>query len=265
MPESKLVLHRGGRVVTREELDRIDAPPATDTWFPLKHGFVLDSVVATLEAASFRIERTQLSVAREDARFFGTLDLSSPVSEGVTLAVGVRNSIDKSFPLGFCAGSRVFVCDNLSFRSELLVNRKHTRFGETRFAEAISLAVRSLTVFQEAEGYRIDRMRSFSISDTEAESLMLRSYEREIISHRALPAVIAAWRKPTHVDFEPRTHWSLMNAFTGAIQGRATSNPQQFALQTMQLNALLVPADEPLPDSEEEDVDEELGPRPANW
>jgi hypothetical protein len=30
---------------------------------------------------------------------------------GVSLAVGIRNSWDQSFPLGFCAGARVFVCD----------------------------------------------------------------------------------------------------------------------------------------------------------
>jgi hypothetical protein len=71
---------------------------------------------------------------------------------------------------------------------------------------------------------------------------MLRSYEQGIISLRTLPQVIDAWRKPAHPDFEPRTLWSLMNAFTGALKNRSMSNPQQFALQTIRLNALLNPS-----------------------
>jgi hypothetical protein len=59
--------------------------------------------------------------------------------------VGVRNSVDKSFPLGFCAGARVFICDNLAFRSELLVKRPHTINGERRFNQAIAEAVSQLS------------------------------------------------------------------------------------------------------------------------
>lgn len=42
------------------------------------------------------------------------------------------------------AAALVFVCYNLAFRSELLVRRKHTRFGHTRFVEAIAQAVGTL-------------------------------------------------------------------------------------------------------------------------
>jgi hypothetical protein len=239
--DSNLCLHRGARVVSREELDAVEAPTHTETWFPLKHGDVLDAVLGTLEATDLRVQRLQLSLSKGNARFFGTLDLLSTVAEGVALAVGVRNSIDKTFPLGFCTGSRVFVCDNLAFRSELLVARKHTLHGGTRFREAIALAVQSLGVFRDAEAQRIERMRVFPLSDRHAESLMLQAYERGLVSHRVLPRVIGAWRQPTHAAFAGRNLWSLLNAFTGAIQDRARSNPQQFALQSMRLQALLCP------------------------
>src|SRR5205823_14100843 len=126
---------------------------------------------------------------------------------GVHLAVGVRNSLDKSFPLGFCAGSRVFVCDNLAFRSELLVNRKHTRNGSTRFSEAICKTVQQLQVFREQEGRRIKRLQHAELSNDQADALLLRAYERKLVSHHYLPRVIHEWRKPTFEDFEPRTRW----------------------------------------------------------
>jgi hypothetical protein len=110
---TQLSLHKGSRVVSRGELLDVKALPATETWFPIPHADVLVTVETLLFEAGFRVQREQFGLARDNARFFGTLDLESQVVEGVTLSAGVRNSLDKTFPLGFCAGSRVFVCDNL--------------------------------------------------------------------------------------------------------------------------------------------------------
>ncbi len=238
---SALCLHRGARVVDRQELDAVATPPSTKTWFPLRHSHVLDAVLETLEASTFHVQSVQLSLSKDNARFFGTVDLSMAVTGEATLAVGVRNSVDKTFPLGFCAGCRVFVCDNLAFRSELLVARKHTLHGGVRFREAIALAVQSLGQFREAEAARIEQMRAFRLTDMHADSLMLQAYEQGIVSLRSLPPVIKAWRRPAHSEFADRSLWSLMNAFTGAMKQRSVSNPQQFAHQTIRLNALLTP------------------------
>src|SRR5262249_54211533 len=122
MATSSLVLHRGARPVTEEELRQFRAPPPEGQWYPVSHSRVVETVKATLRAAGYEIRKEQFGLMRDGgSRFFGTLDLRTPIASGVTLAVGIRNSVDKSFPLGFCAGNRVFVCDNLAFRSELLV------------------------------------------------------------------------------------------------------------------------------------------------
>ena len=47
---SQLMLHRGARLVDRAGLDLVEAPPPTDTWFPLRHSQVLTTVVETLPA-----------------------------------------------------------------------------------------------------------------------------------------------------------------------------------------------------------------------
>ena len=117
------------------------------------------------------------------------------------------------------------------------------------FQEAIALAVQSLGQIRDAEVRRIEHMRALRLSGCDADSLMLQAYERGIISPRTLPQVIPASRKPAFPEFEERNLWSLMNAFTGAVKNRATTNPQQFALQTIRLNALLSPPEpKPCPD-----------------
>lgn len=239
MAQSSLNLHSGGHLVTLDELRQIKAPPPEGRWKPVSHAAVLDRVTTTLTEAGYDIRDQKLAVARDGARFFGTLDLSTPLATGVSLAVGVRNSIDKSFPLGFCAGSRVFVCSNLAFRAELLVKRKHTTFGEQRFAEGIATAVSSLGQFKEMEQARIRTMAETEIGPDLADALILRSFDRGIISTQLLPRVIKEWREPEHDDFKPRTLWSLLNAFTAALRDRATTAPHRFVVQTMRLNALL--------------------------
>jgi hypothetical protein len=236
---AKLMLHCGARQVTRTELDAVEAPAATSTWFPIAHRTVIDAVTGTLTNSGFVVNRSQFGLARNDARMFATLDLTSELAPGVTLSVGVRNSTDKSFPLGFAAGSRVFVCDNLAFRSDILVTRKHTRFGQRRFEGEIARAVTTLGAFRKHEAERVLALQQHELPDERAEALMLRAFEGGIVSHRTLPAVIAEWRKPSFEEFQPRTGWSLLNAFTTALGARAKSNPQEYARTTMKLGGLI--------------------------
>jgi hypothetical protein len=243
MIQSNLVLHRGAREVDIEELDKVPCPHPTDTWFPVKHSVVLDRVSQTLTGAGFGIEAMQLSLARDNQRFFGTLTLKNRLNNDACLAVGVRNSTDKSFPIGLVCGSRVFVCDNLCFSSEIVIARRHTRYGADRFNEAVSKAVLGLREYQASATQRIAQLQNWELSILEADSLLLKSFETGIVSSRLLPAVIAAWRSPEHVEFQPRNGWSLLNAFTGVLKERQHKAPQEAALQTIQLQRLLSPPD----------------------
>lgn len=236
---SSLCLHTGARHVSYDELAQVEIPPATKTWVPVKHSTVIDTVQEALRAGGFSIERTEYALTRQAARMFATMNLSAPVGHGVHLAVGVRNSLDKSLPLGFCAGNHVFCCDNLAFRSELLVHRKHTVHGATRFQEAICKAVGSLHQFKEVEAERIRKFQYQDLSEDAAALYMLQAFEENLVSHVLLKKVIQEWRQPTFEEFEPRTMWSLLNAFTTALASRAKSNPQQFARTTIQLQDLL--------------------------
>src|SRR5205085_10337654 len=137
------------------------------------HVQVLASVKETLRGAGYEVRSEKYALARADARFFGVLDLATPLAEGVALSVGVRNSVDKSFPLGFAAGSRVFVCDNLAFRSDLLVRRKHTANGLKAFGTAIAAAVAGLSSFRQVEAARIRAMAETELSPERASHVIL--------------------------------------------------------------------------------------------
>src|SRR4051812_4150873 len=97
-----LVCHRGARLVTREELARVPCPPADGRWRPVPHADVLAHAAHALADAGYGVERESLALSRDDARFFGTLTLRTPLADGVHLAVGLRSSTDKSISLQWC-------------------------------------------------------------------------------------------------------------------------------------------------------------------
>lgn len=243
MIQATLMNHRGAVEVDRQALARIEAPPPTDTWFPLKHAVVLDRVCETLDGAGFGIEAMQLSVARNEQRFFGVLKLRTQVTNECSLAVGIRNSTDQSYPIGFAVGERVFVCDNLAFHSEIVIARRHTRFGEDRFNSAVSQAVLGLHEYQRSAADRIGRLQHWELSQDEADATILRAFEKGLVSTRTLPAVIKEWRQPSFAEHQPRTGYSLLQAFTFALRDRAKSSPQEFAATTIGLQRLLSPPD----------------------
>ena len=239
--ERTLIRERGCKTVTREELAGYDAPLPVGRWFPLRHDYVVDSVEQSLNAMGFRVKDAELVIARNGDRFFGTMDLESPITDGVSLAVGVANSIDRSTGLKFCIGTRVFVCANLCFNSEVIVARKHTARGAIHFSRDINEAIGKLSCYQEEERRRIDVMRNAAIGDMAAESLIIRAMDAGIITSQDIPKVLTEWRVPEHKEFEDKTLWSLSNAFTSALKPKCIANPQRYASLTMKLSSHLIP------------------------
>jgi hypothetical protein len=242
MATSKLMNHCGAREIAREQLAGIEPPAPTRTWYPIAHRAVLDSVWSTLEGAGFAIRQSRLSVSHGDSRFFGTLDLATPISDGVSLAVGIRNSTDQSFPIQFCCGQRVFVCDNLAFTSEIVVSKKHTRFGQERYLEGLARAVGSLDQYRESAACWIKQLQEYELNDDVANSYLLRAFEQGIVGLRLLPLVLQEWRHPHLDEYRPRTAYSLFNCFTDVLgRVRQSKYPAEAALSTMRLSKLLTP------------------------
>ena len=102
-------------------------------------------------------------------------------------------------------------------------------------------AVSKIESFKQQEAARIKALTYRDLNDAEAESLILRCYELEILSPRTVHTAIKEWRTPSFDEFAERNAWSLFNAITFAIGKRAKTNPQTHAALTIKLGALLSP------------------------
>src|ERR1041385_439337 len=120
-----LNLHSGGELVTFDQLRDVETPPATASHVPIEHHRLVSLVRSTLGMFNHEIVEEHFAIDHAGSRFFGVMELRSEYGN-YTDTVGLRNSSDKSFPIGISFGSKVFVCSNLAFIGEHVIRRKHT-------------------------------------------------------------------------------------------------------------------------------------------
>ncbi len=211
-----LLLHCGAIPVSRDELAAVPTPRSTDTWYPLPHHDLVAEVEAHLEGAGMEIEAAVHALSHEGLRYFGILQLRQPEGSDRDYGwvVGLRNSHDKSCPAGLVTGSQVFVCDNLAFSGEVRLARKHTKNAARDLRHMTARAVGLLGDRFESLDRRIAAYRAEPMADWCAHDLVVRACDCLAITASQIPHVVQEWRKPSHPEFEPRTAWSLFNAFT---------------------------------------------------
>lgn len=122
---TQLMAHCGTSRAPEEVVMAIPAPEWTDTWHPVSHGQVIKSLSDATKRMGLGVRNTEYSLSKDGARMFGVWHLDAGTSS-MGYALGMRNSTDKSLLLGVCAGTSVFVCDNLCFSGSFIKFRKHT-------------------------------------------------------------------------------------------------------------------------------------------
>jgi hypothetical protein len=214
-----LILHCGATAVELDQVTSVKTPRATESWQPIPHAQLIQTVQRTLKATNLTIGTQAHSLTRDGQRYFGLFEvLSQQGSDDYCLVLGLRNSHDKTFPAGLVAGSSVFVCDNLSFSGEVQFARKHTRFINRDLPQLTERAIGQLMAKWHDQDKRISTYKRSELDDTVAHDLIIRSTDVSVISNRMIPAVLKEWREPRHEEFEARNAWVLFNSFTEALK-----------------------------------------------
>lgn len=218
---SKLCLHAGAVEASREQVDEVLTPEATQTWSPVAHGRLIDAVKDSLYGTGLSVVEESFALTKTGDRLFGLLTLGSggQSTGDHAVTIGIRNSHDKSFPVGLAIGSRVFVCDNLAFSSEVVIKSKHTRFINDRLPRLVADGVAELVEHRHVQEKRINCYRESEVrNQAHLHDLVLRSYRAKAIPARAIAEVVAEFEEPRHPEFRDWTLWSLFNGFTEVLK-----------------------------------------------
>lgn len=222
-----LVLHMGAAEATMEEVRAVVTPEATESWSPIPHALLYETVTKELTATGLEIEDEAFGLyGKQGERFFATVALAATRSDYRTI-VGLRNSHDKSNPAGLVAGNTVFVCDNNSFFGEVSMARKHTVNILRDLPGLTNRAVAKLNDLRGFQDTRFDQYKEWAIDDTMVHDFIIRLIDNDVLPVTKVKDVLREWRTPSHDEFKPRTAWSLFNAVTEGLKGAYTMLPRR--------------------------------------
>lgn len=239
MTSPNLMLHCGATEVARTELgnpDIVKMPAATRTYMPIGHLPYVELVQDKLADVGFRFGTEAHALTKEGKRYFGLVHLlCGKENEQHALVLGIRNSIDKSFPAALAFGAQVFVCDNLCFNGEIKVSRKHTTNIWRDLPSLIGAAVSQTALMRDNMDDRFSCYQDRRLSTKQADHLIVEALRNGAINTSRVEKVVQEWDEPSH-DFGPRTVWRLHNAVTEALKGAPLHDIPN---RTMQLHAIL--------------------------
>lgn len=235
MRTPNLMLHCGANEVRRTDLGQIMLPETTETYCPIGHNTLVDLVQDKLDLVGFRFGVESHALTKEGNRYFGLVQLmNGSDNDQHALVLGIRNSLDKSFPAAIAFGSQVFVCDNLAFSGEIKISRKHTKYIMRDLPGLVEFAVSKTTMMKENQEARFELWQQTKLSDLRASQIICNMVRQNVINTSRVKKVIDEWDEPSH-DFGGRTAWRLFNATTEALKGAPLHDipPRTMGLQAM--------------------------------
>ncbi len=214
--KATLLAHCGSQKLARRELANLPVPEATDTFQPIGHARMIDSLQEALDFRHIKVVREEYAASPDGMKLFGLMEVNA-IYEGVRFAIGLRNSNDKSMRLGMVAGYRVFCCDNLSLAGDFKpLHAKHTKNFD--LIEALALGVDRIQRSWQPLRDALDFKRDAVLDDDFAKLLIYRAYLQEGLPVSLMKRTHDEYFKPSYDEFKSRSVWSLENAFTSAFK-----------------------------------------------
>jgi hypothetical protein len=218
MQSPNLMLHCGATEVARTDLNLVELPETTRTYCPIGHDTFVDLVEDKLSDVGFRFGTQAHSLTKAGNRYFGLVELlCGQENEQHAMVVGIRNSIDKSFPAAIAFGAQVFVCDNLCFSGEVKVSRKHTTNIMRDLPDLVGAAVMNTEMMRDNQNLRFDCYQDRKIDSRTADHLIIEMLRHGAINTSRVQKIVEQWDNPNH-DFGGRSIWRLFNAVTESLK-----------------------------------------------
>lgn len=185
----------------------------------------LDRPETQASAAASHHDRFVLEAHRPAPRFVS----DEPKTFGVANyedTVGLRNSHDKSFPIGIAFGSRVFVCDNMAFMADHVIKRRHTVNLKRDLPGLVGELIEPPGRPSRTTAPHLRALPAHDAHGRARRSRRTQHVPRGHINVQRTPEVLKEWDAPTFEEFQTaRSAWRLFNAATFALTGRVTDNP----------------------------------------
>ena len=223
-----LMLH-GAKEVKRVDLASILTPEPTDTWRPISHSQVVETLTVKAADRGLRIRNERFAVldgalhpaegvkiAVPNARLFGTMDFE-PIPgldfpPNCLPSAGLRNSHDKTFSLSILSGARVLVCANGVLSAEHIISRKHTSGIDLN--QCIDRALDEFLVSIGSFKASYDRLNNWKLNRLEARDMIVELAKAGAFASADILPIVEEFDAPRHAEFAEHTAWAVYNSAT---------------------------------------------------
>lgn len=226
----------GKNRVSFSDLQNVPPPDRTRSYIPVLHSELANMTrsIASNILHDFSLYKEEYVLTRNGRNMFGVFTYRNH-SDEMGLSIGIRNSYDKSLSVGCTLGASVFVCDNLVFKGDIAVFRKHTLNVHEDIGQMILSAIYAQREKYERIQQDAGHLKELDITNDTAFRLMGLLFGKNIVTPRMLPVIKQNWLKPPYPDFEGRNAWSLYNACTEALK---STPPSQIMQKHVQLHGV---------------------------
>jgi len=225
---STMMAHCGGQEVNFADLAQIPVPEDTQSYSAVGHTDFVHSMYKHAERLlaprGFKLDGERYVLDKQGNRLFFIHHYQNGDTK-LQMAMGCRNSYDKSMKAAVSFGARVFVCDNLMISGDINIMRRHTGKVLDHLNEQIIL-----NMYKASDGWddmRQDRdtFAEYTIDEDDGYALMGLIKSRTAGEKEATRRILTTdtqwksiqnyWEEPKH-EYEGgnRTLWAWYNSFT---------------------------------------------------
>ena len=206
----------GKNKITRQELALVETPEPTDTFRPIPHHTLVETLAETLSFRHINVVEDEYVISDDGMKMFGLLKLDATFLD-VRFSIGLRNAHDKSMRLGLVAGYSVMVCSNMAFSGEFKpVLAKHSKHFDLE--DALTLGVDRIQRNWKPLQEEMEHRRSFQLTDDQAKLMIYEGFCGGRFPIKLMKPVDKEFFNPSYEEFRPKTLWSLENAFTSTFK-----------------------------------------------
>lgn len=214
-----------GTVVDRNGLAAVPTPDPMGRWHPIPHITLVQELDKALEPHNMKVVNETFKLDKAGQRMFGMLQIANSTNmPDFSFVAGIRNAHDRMLKAGLVVGEGVFVCSNLRFTGEIVVGRKHTTEIMADLPGLMQEAVGRLHNKWGEQVSLINKYKTIEVSPLQGRNLLIECAKAEVFPRTQFMDVLSEWEEPRHVEFKPRTLWSLMNGVTESLKPRESSS-----------------------------------------
>lgn len=208
-----------GNRSTREEVFAHMPPTHTQSWKPVSYRdaveFLHESIHRELR---LDVVHEEFALNQTGQQMFHVARLDTGTGES-GMAIGLRQSYDKSLALGVVSGAQVFVCSNLCFSgSAFKVMRKNTTNVWSDFKALIRAQI--ATAGDSFTTMQVDMAALKAVPCGKRWGYALLGVMRgeNLLTSTQANVAYGDWDEPRHDEFGDRNLWGLYNAVTEGLK-----------------------------------------------